>query len=298
LPKFSLDTEVLNQYNRKRIVQKKIQYQPVTMRFHDDQGDLIRTMWYNYYSYYYKDPSQKYQGVSNTNGTNGNSATLSNGYNYNSRDIYAAQRQVNDWGFIGEAYNDGTENKPAFFKDITVYALNQHKWNSYVLINPLISEWSHDTYDYSQDNGVMENSMTISYETVKYYSGAIGGVRPDTNVAGFASPQNYDETKSPLSRPGGTRSIIGQGGLLDAGLGIISDLESGSVAGVIGAVQKAGTVYNTFRGANLKAVVSQSATDAIQGVLRSTNQGTPGGLNTSQITNALNRPIFPTPPKG
>lgn len=298
LPKFNFDTETLNQYNRKRLIQKKIEYQPVTMRFHDDQGDLIRTMWYNYYSYYYKDPSQKYQGVSNTNGTDGNSATLSNGASYNTRDIYAAERQVNDWGFIGEAYNDGTANKPSFFTDITIYGLNQHKWNSYVLINPLITNWSHDTYDYSQDTGIMENTMTINYETVKYYSGAIGSSRPDTNVAGFAAPQNYDENQSPLSRPGGTRSIIGQGGLLDTGIGIISDLESGSVAGVIGAVQKAGTAYNTFRGANLRAVVNQSATDAVTTVLRNTNQGTPGGLSTSQLTNALNRPIFPTPPRG
>ena len=57
LPKFKLDTEVLNQYNRKRVIQKKIQYDPISVKFHDDGGDLIRTMWYNYYSYYYKDPN-------------------------------------------------------------------------------------------------------------------------------------------------------------------------------------------------------------------------------------------------
>jgi hypothetical protein len=298
LPKFSIDTEVLNQYNRKRIIQKKIQYQPVSMRFHDDQGDLIRTLWYNYYSYYYKDPIQKYQNIAPTAGTLGTSATLSNGFDYNGRDIYSADRQVNDWGYIGESYNDGTQNKPPFFADITIYGLNQHKWNSYVLINPMISEWSHDTYDYSQGNGVMENNMTINYETVKYYSGGLGGVRPDTNVAGFAAPENYDQQQSPLTRPGGTRSIIGQGGLLDAGLGIISDLQNPSVGSVIGAVQKAGTVYNTFKGSSLKSVVNQTATDAVQGVLRSTIQGTPGGVDTSQLTNALRRPIFPTPPKG
>jgi hypothetical protein len=55
-----MQPDVLNQYNRKRIVQKKIEYQPVQIEFHDDGGDLIRTLWYNYFSYYYKDPSQKY----------------------------------------------------------------------------------------------------------------------------------------------------------------------------------------------------------------------------------------------
>jgi len=302
LPRYKFDVETLNQYNRKRLIQKKINYDPISVRFHDDGGDLIRTMWYNYYSYYYKDPSQKYDGVTNTNGSIGLLQTQTNGFDYNQRDIYSNQRiaNVNDWGYIGEAYSDGTNSaggKPAFFKDITIYGFDQHAWNSYVLINPMINEWSHDTYDYSQGNGVMENSMTVSYETVKYYSGAIGST-PNTSVKGFAQNDNYDQQKSPLSRPGGSRSVLGQGGLIDTGLGIIGDLESGSVAGVIGAVQKAGTAYNTFKGQNLKSIVKNEAIGTVQGVLRSTISGTPGGLDTTGIRNVLNRPIFPTPPKG
>ena len=48
LPNFSIDTETLNQYNRKRVIQKKINYLPVSMTFHDDSGDLSRNLWYNY----------------------------------------------------------------------------------------------------------------------------------------------------------------------------------------------------------------------------------------------------------
>lgn len=310
LPKFKIDTEVLNQYNRKRVIQKKIDYDPINIKFHDDSGDLIRTMWYNYYSYYYKDPNQPYRGLSNTNGSIGPSATLSNGFNYNNRDIYAKDRYVNDWGFIGESYYDSVNangGKPPFFRDISIYGMNQHKFVEYVLINPVISSWSHDTYDYSQDNGVMENDVTLTYETVKYYTGAIGGVRPDTNVQGFGSPSYYDQKKSPLTRPGGTRSIIGQGGLLDTGLGIIDDLQSGSVAGLIGAVQKAGTAYNTFKGANLRSVVTEEATGAIKDVLRGTSQGNPAAgvvqsiippNYASNLATSLQKPIFPTPPRG
>ena len=47
LPKYSVATETLNQYNRKRIVQTKINYEPVTLTFHDDAGDNVRNMWYN-----------------------------------------------------------------------------------------------------------------------------------------------------------------------------------------------------------------------------------------------------------
>ena len=50
LPKYKMATETLNQYNRKRIIQTKIDYQPVTLTFHDDGGDNARKLWYYYYS--------------------------------------------------------------------------------------------------------------------------------------------------------------------------------------------------------------------------------------------------------
>lgn len=309
LPKYQIEVDTLNQYNRKRLVQKKINYQPVRCVFHDDGGDLIRTLWYNYYAYYYKDPNQPYRGQTAQNGSIGQSATRTVGFDYNNRDIYSNDRYVNDWGYIGESYSDGTQNglpgtipsKPPFFKDISIYGFNQHKFVEYVLINPMITEWSHDNYDYSQGDGVMENSMTVQYETVKYYSGAIGSSRPDTNAVGFADPNSYDTVPSSLGRPGGTQSIIGQGGLLDVGLGIYQDLQAGSVAGVIGAVQKAGTAYNTFKGKDLRSIATAEAQQAAKTLVTSTLPGVirnqPIGSAGTTIQQRLNAPIFPTPPK-
>ena len=285
LPAFTIDTETLNQYNRKRIIQKKINYQPVQLTMHDDGGDVSRTLWYNYYSYYYKDPNQAYGSASNQNGSIGQVANEP-GFSYNTRDIYSPNRPVNDWGYIGEAYDQGNAGgtgigsggdqytgKPAFFKDITIYGMDQHKWASYVLINPLIKDWRHDQYNYSEGGGTMENTLTIEYETVKYYTGAIGGSRPDTNVKGFADPAHYDNIRSSLARPGSTRSVLGQGGLLDAGIGIVEDLQSGGVTGIIGAVQIAGTAYNTFKGANIKSVVNEEANAALKSVIRNSIPG-------------------------
>jgi len=303
LPNYTLDTEVLNQYNRKRIIQKKINYLPVSMTFHDDAGDLSRNLWYNYYSYYYKDANQQYLSPSNQNGSIGQVANQP-GFTYNSRDIYANNRPVNDWGYIGEGYSQGyaggpstgsggdqTSGKPPFFSDITIYGMDQHKWVSYVLINPLVKEWKHDQYNYSEGGGVMENSMTVEYETVKYYSGAIGGSRPDTNIKGFADPAHYDNIRSSLARPGSTRSVLGQGGLLDAGIGIVRDLQSGNLNGVIGAVQKAGTAYNTFKGANIRSVVNEEANSAVKSVIRNS---LPGAIRNQQ--NGSGGFVFPRSP--
>jgi hypothetical protein len=266
LPKFKIDTTVMNQYNRKRVIQSKMHYEPSRITFHDDQSDLIRNMWYNYYSYYYKDPSQQYQGVSATSGTIGQLQTLSNGFNYNTNDIYNQTRLSADWGYIGESYSDGTNTgtnaggKPQFFRDITIYGLNQKKYAAWTLINPMITSWNSDSFDYSEGAGTLQNDVQIEFETVKYYSGAIGGAKPSNAVAGFADPAHYDTVPSAITRPGGTATVFGQGGLLDAVTGGIEDLQAlasgqGGLQNVLGAVQTAGTAYNTFKNKSLSSIL-------------------------------------------
>jgi hypothetical protein len=251
-------------------------------------------MWYNYYSYYYKDPSQNYLAPNSTNGSLGQSGNKVSGFGYNARDIYNDQRlgNVNDWGYIGEAFNDGTstaDGKPPFFRDIRIYGMDQHKFAEYVLINPVITAFNHDQYSYAEGAGTMQNTMTIAYETVKYYSGAIGNQRPDTNVQGFADPAHYDQTRSPISRPGSTSTVFGQGGLLDAAGGILEDLQSGGLLGAIGAAQKAGTAYNTFKGKNIASIAKSEA--VAQGV-KSIQGAIPGAIRS--IPGRSNGMYFPT----
>jgi hypothetical protein len=298
LPKFQIDTETLNQYNRKRIIQKKINYDPINVTFHDTSNDLNRKLWYYYMSYYYKDPTQKYLEPNNTNGTNGVSSLRQAGFGYNARDIYANERvgNVNDWGFIGEAFNDGstagTTGKPPFFRDIRIYGMDQRKFAEYVLINPLITSWGGDQYDYTQGAGIMQNNMTIAYETVKFYSGALGRAQSggDPNVQGFATDAHYDKTVSPIARPGANATVFGQGGLLDAGAGILGDLQSGSVLGYIGAAQKAARLSRTFKGKNLGSI---AASEAVALGTETLKQGLPGV--TRQVANKANGWLFPTP---
>ena len=306
LPNYNISVETMNQYNRKRLVQTKIEYQPVQVEFHDDGGDLIRDLWYSYYSYYYKDPSQKYDNLSPNNGSLGPLVGTPNGFSYNNRDIYDNTRTVNDWGFVGESYTDGKDitsvsrsGKPPFFRDIRIFGLDQHKWASYVLINPMITEWQHDTYDYAQGGSTMSNRMTIRYETVKYGVGAVGDVRPDNNVIGFADPAYYDTTPSSITRPGSNATVLGQGGLIDAGLGIAQDLASGGVAGLIGATQKALSAYDTYKDKDLASIarteVRTSAKTIGKGALPAVQRAV---IGTAGQRGTLDGIFFPTPPKG
>jgi hypothetical protein len=76
--------------------------------------------------------------------------------------------------------------------------------------------------------------------------------------------------------------VLGQGGLLDAGIGIVEDLQAGTLTGVIGAVQKAGTVNQTWKGKDFRASVNEEANAALKSTLRNNLAGavrSNGGLN-------------------
>jgi hypothetical protein len=254
LPTFNFEVEEMNQYNRKRYIQKKINYRPVNITFHDDGSDTIRSMWYNYYNYYYNDPSYGYDGQG------------SNNPSYNDRDIYDNFRPISDWGFSGSGPNG--YDKPAFFKDIKIYGLNRGNFTSYTLINPIITDWDHDTFDYSAGSEVMQHSMSISYETVKYGRGKVGA-----EVKGFGDSAVYDTSPSPL-RAGSTASLFGRGGILDSGNSILDDLASGNI---LGAIRTGGSLRNTLKGRNVGSLV---ASELVSGAISTgLNYISAGGAN-------------------
>jgi hypothetical protein len=286
LPSYKFSVETMNQYNRKRKVQTQIEYDPITCIMHDDSSDLARAMWYNYYAYYYKDASQKYWDAAVTNGSMGQNAQGVDpgaAYPYNYRDIYTQDREINDWGYIGESYTDGARNgKPAFFRDITIFGFDDHKWAAYTLINPIISSFEHDTYNYTEGAGIMQNTFTFDYETVKYYNGALTGSKPDGGIPSFANPGSYDTVQSPLSRPGSAGTIFGNGGLIDAAAGIVTDLSAGNLAGVVGAIQKGGTAYPTFKGRDLQSILRTESRDALRNTIK---QDLPGAARGALFPN-------------
>jgi hypothetical protein len=268
LPSFSIDVATMNQYNRKRLIQSKIKYDPIDITFHDDNGNTVRNLWKAYYNYYYSDgrkPQVVFGGARGSNDGGGFSTATDAVYNL--RNQYKPSITDNaDWGYIGES-SDPTGAKIPFFKNITVFGFNQHNFAAYTLINPLITKFSHDTYDYAQGNGIMEQKMTLDYETVVYNEGKIDGKSPGNIVTGFGDPANYDRTLSPIARPGSQSNILGQGGLVDGVGGAIDSFANGQIlAGVI----KAGTTYNTFKNVNVLNVAKSEAVGAIINAVQQT----------------------------
>lgn len=272
LPKYSVALQEMNQYNRKRFIQTKINYDPIKIVFHDDNGNQIRHLWFAYYNYYYNDPSQPSAESFGTSRADPDNAIAK----LNPRNIYDPDISgQTDWGYSGENYagsidGDYSNNlvKPPFFKSIKIYGLTQHNFALYELINPIIENFTHDNYNYYNTKDVMENQMTIKYETIKYYEGALNGQNPGLVVKGFGNEATYDKTPSPLLLPGNNRTIMGRGGLVDAGLGILDDLARGDVRGVIGAIQTGRRITRTFNsGAQVAQAARTEAMEAIAGAV-------------------------------
>jgi len=246
LPSFNIETAILNQYNRKRIVQTKIKYDPIDVTFHDDNGSglgtpnlggTIRALWKAYYNYYYFDgttPEVVFSGNRGAGGTpvqgGGGTIIIPTEARYNDRTQYKPSNTGNtDWGYIGENQNaDGV--KIPFFKNITIFGFNRHLFSAYTLINPIITRFTHDTYDYAQNTGTMENQMSIDYETVVYNEGAIDGRDPSNIPTGFGDDGSYDRRLSTITPKGANGPVPGPQNLVDSAGGAVTS-STGAIVG-------------------------------------------------------------------
>jgi hypothetical protein len=231
LPSYQIKTQEYNQYNRKRIVQTKINYDPVNITFHDDSINRITKLWDAYYSYYYKDGTNLNVFKGNR-GTDVSSVAVGENaqkQNYNVRNLYDGDLTGNNnWGYIGETYaNSSSQVKIPFFRNITIFGFSRHLFTAYTLINPMITKFDHDTYNYSEGGGTMECRMDLNYETVVYNEGAIDGKTPDAIISGFGNRQYYDTNLSPITKTGNNSPVPGPSGYKDSSGGYINTLKEG-----------------------------------------------------------------------
>jgi hypothetical protein len=167
IPGVSIQNEVLNQYNRKKVVQYQTTLKQVKIKFHDDNMGLINQLWQQYYGYYYADPS----------------SAKNNAYTRN-----ATKKS----DYITSPYGYDAGSTDPFFNYITVYQMARHEYVSYKLMNPIITDFGHNTLAYS-DSKTSEWDMTLMYEAIAYDVGAVSAGAPE----GFGLT-HYDNTPSPL----------------------------------------------------------------------------------------------------
>jgi len=252
LPGISVQTQTFNQYGKKTNVQTRVDYQPVSFTFHDDNADVVNGMWQQYFKSTYAD--SQYPDA------------LSRQITYNSP--YGKQQKIK--------FGLDSNRSRRFFRRISIFQLSQHKFNEFTLINPMISEWQAPRLE-SSSSQPAENQMTVIYEGVKYSSGIVSVGNPD----GFAQ-LHYDRNPSPLGLfGGGTPTLFGAGGVLAGGLDVIGDLFDPNVYNnpfaLIGTAIKAKNTYENAKQLN-KAGVKQEVENAANKAL---GQGTEAVITSS-----------------
>lgn len=173
LPGYSAVLQTKKQYNRAKHLQTSIEYDPVSIRLHDDNSHITSQLLEDYYTYYFRDGLKR-----NEDGTV---------KDYEPRDKYQVR-----------VPNYGLDASPApFFKSIKIFQLAKKEWRSYTLINPLIEKWQHDSVDYSAGADIMENTFSVVYEGVIYNQGSIND---NSDPAGFKDQKTmYDVSQSPIA---------------------------------------------------------------------------------------------------
>lgn len=158
-PQVEFKTQTLNEYNRKKIVNTGIEYQPVTIRVVDTASNAWLTMIMKYFSYHYMNPR--------------------NQNNVGDRDVASLNYGQGGGEFISSQFGAGgnfDSNKagynvnqtPHFFERIDYVVYHAQKGTQYSLINPVMTGFTHTPLDYAS-NELMEFTMTFVYESFTTY---------------------------------------------------------------------------------------------------------------------------------
>lgn len=234
LPKFKISTETVNQYNRKTQIQTKLEYQPVTVTFHDDHNNTTTSLWKAYFNYYFRDGR-------NTSG-------LTSPPNFGDTKYKLPGAMIGDT----TEYGLNSDQTGPFFSSIQIFQLNRKQFTAYKLVNPLISNWDHDKMDQTQSK-LLENRMTVVYETVIYATGQVKAGDP----GGFAEI-HYDNVPGPLSVFGnGNNSLFGPGGVIP-GIGeVLGGAGDTSPLGLLKSARGATNLVRNMKNVSKASILSE-----------------------------------------
>lgn len=203
MPSMKIETTPLNQYNRKRLSQTKIAYEPVKVVFHDVADGKTLKFWDMYYRYYFDDGNEP--------GKNQNKQSQANNKQYSVeqfvknitpkinkdilnlpssiKDVFSGGKNkssalptntLGDKNAIQNIVSDSLDNHHFGFnlptvlnirnliQSIDIYQVHGGRFNQVTLVNPRISAFTHDVLSYSDTDRTLELTFTFEYEYAYY----------------------------------------------------------------------------------------------------------------------------------
>ena len=184
LPGVTFNVETKNAYNKKKLIQTGIQYEPVGMTVLDTVGNEWLSVLMKYFSYYYMDPRNK-QDKGNRDI---DAKTIRNGENQNAGSKFGFGSDV--WDSNTAGYNPSiTAN---FFERIDYVLYHGNRGVQYSILNPMLMSFKPSPIDYA-DSNFREFEMQFAYERFTVYN--------VTNFALSAEDVGRFENASQLTGP-------------------------------------------------------------------------------------------------
>lgn len=186
-PSVLLETNTLNQYNKKRIIYQGRRYQPIDFSAWDTANNAFYDFFHAYMNYYFGD----------TNNTDANAwikDTTSKTFNSGK----------NGWGYV--IPTNSTLTNDSFLEKIQIFEFYGGDYRVTEVINPKITEIKFDTLDYSNGRDLSKFSARIDYEGINFLEEGIE-LLSDTDLmeemqldnASFYEPKRLITTKSQLN---------------------------------------------------------------------------------------------------
>lgn len=203
MPAMKIETTALNQYNRKRISQSKIDFEPVKVVFHDVADGKTLKFWDMYYRYYFGDGSEPGKNeAKNTQQKNktysvetlkknitpklnpaianlptsvknlfqsnaptaANSPVNTNGNKEMTENIVADKLDSHIFGFNLPQVG----NVRNLIQTIDIFQVHGGRFNQVTLVNPRVAAFTHDVLNYSTSDKTLELTFTFEYEYAYY----------------------------------------------------------------------------------------------------------------------------------
>ncbi len=158
-PQIEFKTQTLNEYNRKKIVNTGVEYQPVTIRVVDTASNAWLTILMKYFAYHYMNPRNK--------GNTGD-RDMDNSSNITGAEMIASQFGAGS-PFDSNKAGYNINYNPHFFERIDYVLYHAQKGTQYSLFNPVLTGFTHTPLDYAS-NELMEFTMTFQYESFTTYN--------------------------------------------------------------------------------------------------------------------------------
>lgn len=216
MPSFKIETTPLNQYNRKRLSQTKIAYEPIRAVFHDVADGKTLRFWEMYYRYYFADGSEPGKNTAkvieqtsssystesflknSTPAFNSNVVNLTNSTRssfMNTTGVQSPNNTVGNKSELNNIISDTLDNHHFGFSlptvnnirslisQINIYQVHGGKFNQVTLVNPRISAFTHSVLDYSANEKTLELTFTFEYEYAYYtlQNMNLGGSEPQNS---------------------------------------------------------------------------------------------------------------------